>query len=55
MHSTTLSTFLVQCLLFALAAADETVKTQSNAWKWGSGGGVIGFIVLILDVIAIRT
>ncbi|KAL3420454.1 hypothetical protein PVAG01_08953 [Phlyctema vagabunda] len=44
---------LLQFSLLSLAMADETLKTTShgNAWKYGSGGGVIGFIVLILDIL----
>ncbi|KAI1175745.1 hypothetical protein F4777DRAFT_549107 [Nemania sp. FL0916] len=39
---------------WALAApiADDTVTaTASNPWQYGAGGGIIGFIVLILDII----
>ena len=46
---------LIQFALLSLAMAEETFTTQSNAWKYGSGGGVIGFVVLILDVLAIGT
>ncbi|KAG9245335.1 hypothetical protein BJ878DRAFT_533972 [Calycina marina] len=41
----------LQFALFSLTIAEETVHTTDNAWKYGSGGGVIGFIVLILDII----
>ncbi|TGO27709.1 hypothetical protein BPAE_0038g00550 [Botrytis paeoniae] len=44
--------FLLQFFFFALAFA-QPIETagHGNAWKYGSGGGVIGFIVLILDII----
>jgi len=32
-------------------AADATVGTQSNAVNYGTGGSIIGLIVLILDII----
>ncbi|PQE11084.1 Cardiolipin synthase protein [Rutstroemia sp. NJR-2017a BVV2] len=52
MFRTTLS-LLLQFLLFTLAVAAPIVETtgHGNAWKYGSGGGVVGFIVLILDII----
>jgi Phospholipase_D-nuclease N-terminal len=39
--------------LVSFAMAEETLSTSShgNAWKYGSGGGIIGFIILILDII----
>ncbi|KAK4184848.1 hypothetical protein QBC35DRAFT_476902 [Podospora australis] len=52
------SSFLSQLLLaaFALAAplkedSTITVKTVGNAWQYGTGGGILGLIVLILDII----
>ncbi|KAI1192980.1 hypothetical protein F5X97DRAFT_55418 [Nemania serpens] len=38
---------------WALAAplADGTVTTNNNSWQYGAGGGIIGFIVLVLDLI----
>lgn len=42
---------LLQLSLLSLAeAAPVTVQTQ-NAWRYGAGGGIVGFIVLILDII----
>ncbi|KAB5549452.1 hypothetical protein GE09DRAFT_1223279 [Coniochaeta sp. 2T2.1] len=49
--------FLAQLLLAALAVAapiaEETVMATAggNAWQYGTGGGIIGLIVLILDII----
>jgi len=50
-------TFLLQLCLFGLAMAEETVSAagHGDAWKFGTGGGIIGFIVLILDVIVWST
>lgn len=42
---------LVQLCLVSFAAAEETFKAQDNAWAYGSGGGVLGFIVLVLDIL----
>jgi hypothetical protein len=46
----------LQFALISLAFAEETVSTAAhgNALKYGSGGGIIGFIVLILDIIVGR-
>jgi hypothetical protein len=38
-------------LAFAAPMAGETMKTNSTPWQYGAGGGVVGFIVLILDLI----
>lgn len=49
--------FLLQLFLTALAVAapvaDQTVVTTAggNAWQYGTGGGILGLIVLILDII----
>lgn len=49
------SLFLQLCLAalaFAAPIADETMTaTWSNAQQYGTGGGIIGFIVLALDII----
>lgn len=43
---------LLQLSLFSLAAAAPiTTESHGNAWHYGAGGGVVGFIVLILDII----
>ncbi|KAL1869358.1 hypothetical protein Daus18300_005570 [Diaporthe australafricana] len=49
-------TFLLQLCLAALAFAAPVVQEISasnvnNSWQYGTGGGIIGFIVLILDII----
>ncbi|TRX97532.1 hypothetical protein FHL15_001810 [Xylaria flabelliformis] len=36
---------------FAAPIADETITTTSTPWQYGAGGGIIGFIVLVLDLI----
>lgn len=47
---------VLQLCLASLALAaplvDETVsaKTAGNTWQYGTGGGIIGFIILILDI-----
>ena len=48
---------LIQLALIGMVMADETLKTAShgNAWKYGSGGGLVGFIVLILDILVFST
>lgn len=43
---------LLQFAFVALAAAAPiTTESHGNAWQYGAGGGVLGFIVLILDII----
>lgn len=51
MHQTILA-LLLQFALASLAFA-APVTIQSNSWQYGTGGGIIGFIVFILDVIVI--
>ncbi|KAI1428831.1 hypothetical protein F5Y12DRAFT_710774 [Xylaria sp. FL1777] len=36
---------------FAAPLSDETMTTSTAPWHYGAGGGVIGFIVLVLDLI----
>ncbi|RMY96455.1 hypothetical protein D0862_08532 [Hortaea werneckii] len=51
----TLSLFLsltFAMLTFAAPVANEpTFSAQSDAWQYRTGGGIVGFIVLVLDVI----
>jgi hypothetical protein len=56
MFQITLS-MLLQLSLLSFAMAEETLTTSNhgNTWKYGSGGGLIGFIVLILDIIVFST
>lgn len=45
---------LLQLSLASLALAAPVandVTTASNSWQYGTGGGVLGFIVLVLDII----
>lgn len=43
-------------LAFAAPLAQEvSASTASNSWQYGTGGGVIGFIVLVLDIIVLST
>ncbi|KAJ1333317.1 PLDc N-terminal domain-containing protein [Microdochium nivale] len=49
-----LSLFLQLLLaVFAYAApiADEISATAADPWQYGTGGGIIGFIVLVLDIL----
>jgi hypothetical protein len=56
-QNTLLSNFIVQLCLAILAVAapiaDKTLATtdHGNVWQYGTGGGILGFIVLILDII----
>ncbi|GAP83835.1 putative conserved hypothetical protein [Rosellinia necatrix] len=47
--------FLLQlCLatwVFAAPIADDVVDIASKPWHYGAGGGIVGFIVLVLDLI----
>lgn len=57
MYQSTFFNLLLQFALFSFAMAEETVTGQShgNTWQYGAGGGVLGFIVLILDIIVWST
>lgn len=33
------------------AAAPVSAQGHGNSWQYGAGGGVVGFVVLILDII----
>ena len=57
MHSTVLF-FLQLCLaMFAFAApiAEETFTTTSNSVGYGTGGGIVGLIILVLDILVFST
>jgi len=43
--------FLTLQLALASLATAAPVKAQSNSWQYGTGGGIIGLIVFILDII----
>ncbi|KEF60293.1 uncharacterized protein A1O9_05144 [Exophiala aquamarina CBS 119918] len=43
--------FLMLQLALASLATAAPVKAQSNSWQYGTGGGIIGLIVFILDII----
>lgn len=55
MISATVPLFFQLCLAALVAAApiaDETMTvTKATPWQYGTGGGIIGFIVLVLDII----
>ncbi|EGS22077.1 uncharacterized protein CTHT_0039620 [Thermochaetoides thermophila DSM 1495] len=53
--STLLSLFFLQLwlaqLAFAAPAAPISAESIDNSWQYGTGGGILGFVVLILDII----
>ncbi|CZT10583.1 hypothetical protein WAI453_003055 [Rhynchosporium graminicola] len=51
---TSILTLFIQFSLISLVMAEEMLTTtgHGNAWQFGAGGGIIGLIVLVLDVIA---
>ena len=55
MQTTMIATFFVQLCLAALAmaapVAQQIEAQKTDAWQYGTGGGIIGLIVLILDII----
>ena len=54
MQNILFSTFLSQLFLAFLAQAapmDTTTAGHGNAWQYGTGGGILGLVILILDVI----
>lgn len=38
-------------LAFAAPIADEVTVTGAEPWHYGTGGGIIGFIILVLDIL----
>ncbi|KAK5072185.1 hypothetical protein LTS08_000718 [Lithohypha guttulata] len=45
---------LLQLALASMALAAPTMHVEkANAWQYGTGGGIVGFVVLILDLIVI--
>ncbi|KAI1044530.1 hypothetical protein LB505_011040 [Fusarium chuoi] len=38
-------------LALAAPIADEVTVTGAEPWHYGTGGGIIGFIVLVLDIL----
>lgn len=52
----TIVSFLLQFSLFTLALGAPTgdFTVQETAWQYGTGGGIIGLIVLVLDIIVAR-
>ena len=51
------SSLVLNLLLVSFAMAEETLAatTHGNTWKYGTSGGVLGFIVLILDILVFST
>ncbi|KAL6710172.1 hypothetical protein ACN47E_009963 [Coniothyrium glycines] len=43
---------LLQLSLFMLAEAAPITAQSAKPWQAGTGGGIVGFIVLVLDIIA---
>lgn len=51
MFSITLA-LVLQLWFAALALAAPAVTIEANPpWQYGTGGGILGFIVLVLDII----
>lgn len=49
-------TLLIQlCLAAAVYAAPIAEANMENAWEYGTSGGIIALIVLILDIIVAGT
>ncbi|KAK1976848.1 hypothetical protein LZ30DRAFT_692593 [Colletotrichum cereale] len=61
MKNVPLTQFLLQLCLALLAVAapisNPTLETAAhgNTWQYGTGGGILGFVVLVLDIIVFRT
>jgi len=53
MSQALLTTLLHLALATLTMAAPTMTIAKENAWQYGAGGGVVGFIVFILDVIVI--
>ncbi|EKD16155.1 hypothetical protein MBM_05449 [Drepanopeziza brunnea f. sp. 'multigermtubi' MB_m1] len=54
MFSSALSIFLQLSLLSCAMAEEMVVATgHGDAWQYGTGGGIIGLLVLVFDIFAI--
>ena len=55
MQNNLVANFFFQLCLAALAlaapVAEQVTVQKTDAWQYGTGGGIIGLIVLILDII----
>jgi hypothetical protein len=40
---------------FAAPVSDVSADALSNSWQYGTGGGLLGLVVLILDIIVFST
>jgi hypothetical protein len=50
--NTVFSTILLQLCLAPLGlAAPVSTEALDNSWQYGTGGGLLGLVVLILDII----
>jgi hypothetical protein len=46
---------VVQFFLLALVeAAPLSAQGHNNRWQYGLGGGIVGFVIFILDIIVFR-
>jgi hypothetical protein len=43
---------LLELSMFMLAEAAPMTVQSAKPWQAGTGGGIVGFIVLVLDIIA---
>ncbi|KAF4781493.1 hypothetical protein HER10_EVM0012707 [Colletotrichum scovillei] len=57
MHNAVFTQFLLQLCFALLAVAAPAsdpavgIAAHGNTWQYGTGGGILGFIVLVLDII----
>ncbi|KAG7286912.1 hypothetical protein NEMBOFW57_006412 [Staphylotrichum longicolle] len=50
--NTLLSSILLQLCLASLGlAAPVSTEALDNSWQYGTGGGLVGLVILILDII----
>ena len=50
--NTLLSSIILQLCLASLGlAAPVSTESLDNSWQYGTGGGLLGLVILILDVI----
>lgn len=56
MIQTILFTLLAQLCLAGLGfAAPIEAETKGTAWQYGTGGGIVGVVILIVDIILFGT
>lgn len=53
MFNTLFNALLLASMALA-SSSDVAIQGHGNAWKYGTGGGIVGLVVLIIDIVIFR-